>query len=160
MVQDTTVLYMLVGVPGSGKTTLANQIPNSVVWSSDAIREELYDDVNNTTNHTTTFEVMHERIFNDLSKGINVVYDATNTHAYLRRKFLYSLRNRFTKVTTVCICMDTDIETCKRWNFLRDRKVPVEVIYRMHNKFDAPSMKEGWDAIVSSTVFKRFMGIC
>ena len=38
MAEKKPTFYMMVGVPGSGKTTYARQIPNATVLSSDDIR--------------------------------------------------------------------------------------------------------------------------
>ena len=53
-------LYVLVGLPGSGKTTLAKDIANINIKakhiSSDAIRAELFGDENNQENNSLVFE--------------------------------------------------------------------------------------------------------
>ena len=41
MAEKKPTFYMMVGVPGSGKTTYARQIPNATVLSSDDIRAEI-----------------------------------------------------------------------------------------------------------------------
>lgn len=43
------MFYMMVGLPGSGKSFTAESIPNAVVHSSDAIRAEVLGDENDQT---------------------------------------------------------------------------------------------------------------
>ena len=77
-----TKLILLVGVPGSGKTTYAKRLvretPNTTHVSSDAIRKELYGDESVQQNPRIVFEVMHKRTIEFLKAGANVVFDATN----------------------------------------------------------------------------------
>ena len=74
---------MLCGIPGSGKSTYAEQFNrlshNSyMILSSDKIREELLGSAEDQSNNALIFKTMHERALMALDKGINVIYDATN----------------------------------------------------------------------------------
>ena len=72
------ILSMLVGLPGSGKSTYSKTQKDFVIHSSDALREELYGDENCQDNNTDLFAILHSRIKTDLIDGKNVIYDATN----------------------------------------------------------------------------------
>ena len=59
-------LYVLVGLSGSGKSTLAAQLAesdeNTVIVSSDAIREELTGKIEDQSRNNEVFEIFHQRI--------------------------------------------------------------------------------------------------
>lgn len=75
------VLVMMVGLPASGKSTIAYNLAkenNYIVFSSDALREELYLDINDQTHNHELFVELHKRIKTALKEGNNVIYDACN----------------------------------------------------------------------------------
>ena len=76
------ILYFLVGIPGSGKSTwgenFAKTICNTVYISSDQLRIEMYNNVNDIEHTGLVFEEMKKRTKENLKNGKNVVYDATN----------------------------------------------------------------------------------
>ena len=78
MAEKKPTFYMMVGVPCSGKTTYARQIPNATVLSSDDIRAEIGVDGGDKKMHKQVFDILHDRTKEALSAGIDVVYDATN----------------------------------------------------------------------------------
>lgn len=137
---------MLVGLPGSGKSTLIEkEYTNYCVHSSDAIREELSGDVNNQDINKQVFEVLHKRVKEDLSNGKNVVYDATNISWKRRKAFLQELSS--IPCWKNCVIMATPFEMCVERNKARERTVPYFVIERMYKNFDIPWYNEGWDVI-------------
>lgn len=141
-----TMFIMLVGLPGSGKSTYAEkQFPTFKIHSSDAIREELSGDVNNQSINELVFKTLHKRVKDDLTAGKDVIYDATNLNWKRRKEFLKEL-NKIDCFKS-CILVATPIETCLSRNAKRDRKVPKEVIDRMYRNFDIPWYNEGWDSI-------------
>jgi len=149
------VFYMMVGLPGSGKTTMARSIDDSLpfapklcIHSSDAIRLEVLGDENDQTQQELVFDTLHKRVFEDLRAGNDVVYDATNISYKHRRSFLHRLRGlHIADLRTVCVFMATPYETCLAYNRSRERVVPESVIADMYRRFDVPMMAEGWDEI-------------
>ena len=138
---------MVVGLPGSGKSTYIEKYYSEyVVHSSDAIREELSGDVNNQDINKQVFDTLHKRVKADLAAGRNVVYDATNTNWKRRKAFLQELGCY--KCYKECIILATPFELCVQRNSLRDRVVPYYVIERMYKNFDIPWYNEGWNSIV------------
>ena len=85
-------LYILIGIPCSGKTSYANKHfnkPNTVVVSSDEIRKDLmgiYEYYEKT--NKLVFDNAKCMIKEGLSKGFNVVFDATNTNSKNRKPIL------------------------------------------------------------------------
>lgn len=142
------MFYMMVGLPGSGKSFTAESIPNAVVHSSDAIRAEVLGDENDQTQQDLVFQTLHKRVLQDLVDGKDVVYDATNINYKRRIGFLNRVRALHKHdLRTVCLFMATPYEVCLERNNNRERSVPESVIQRMYFKFDVPMMAEGWDEI-------------
>lgn len=139
-------LVMLIGLPASGKSTLANQykVLNYNIYSSDAIREELGGSETNQNINQLVFTTLHKRIKADLAAGISCVYDATNISYKRRMAFLRDLN-------VICfkkaIVVATPYEVCLLQNQKRERKVPEFVIERMYRNFDMPYYYEGWHEI-------------
>ena len=74
---DRPKLIILVGIPGSGKTTYANNYmvlnSNTIHLSSDAIRKELYGDENIQGDPAEVFSLMQKRAVEALNDGYNVI---------------------------------------------------------------------------------------
>ena len=149
--------YMMVGIPGSGKSFFAERVHNAVVHSSDAIRAEVLGDENDQTKQELVFQTLHERVFRELADGKNVVYDATNINYKRRMAFLQQINAmRIPSLWTVCVFMAVPYETCIERNNNRERSVPEAVIHKMYKKFDIPMKAEGWDEILVVDSEDRF----
>lgn len=139
--------YMMVGLPGSGKTTFAHNIEKgAVVISSDIIRKELWGSEEKQGDNKIVFEELEKRVMENLAADKSVVYDATNIKAKKRKDFLYRLR-KIPNVNTVCMLMSVPYEQCLERNNERGRVVPEEVIERMYMNFEIPQIREGWNQI-------------
>lgn len=138
-------LIMLIGLPGSGKSTFAQKFKDAFkIHSSDSLRLELYGSESNNDYNNALFEELHRRILRDLKDGNNVVYDATNLSKKRRRAFLKNLNIPCTKI---CFVIAEDFKTCVEQNDSRERIVPHEVIERMRRNYNPPWYEEGWDDI-------------
>lgn len=135
---------MLVGLPGSGKSTFAETL-GYTIFSSDKLRKELWGDESIQGDKTELFTELHRRIKEALKNGEDCVYDATNINAKRRTAFLNEIKN--IKCEKICATIITDFDLCVQRNEHRDRKVPYEVIRRMYLTFDIPQFREGWDDI-------------
>ena len=143
-----TEMIMLVGLPGSGKSTWASDfVKDSSMYkihSSDALRQELLNDVNDQSSNTKIFENLHRRIIEDLKSGVSVIYDATNLNKKRRIGFLRTLPRY---VVTKCILFLTPVETCIKNDSKRERQVGEKVILNMRKKFCPPHWHEGFNYI-------------
>ena len=88
-------LTILVGISASGKSTKAKGLAidhKAIIVSSDGIRGEL-GDVQDQSNNPIIFRIFHQRIKDNLSKGINVIADATNITIKSRRSIVECVKN-------------------------------------------------------------------
>ena len=116
-------ITMMIGIPASGKSTIAKSIPGVYVCP-DEIRKELYGDISIQGNPVEVFGVAEERIRSAIANGNDVVYDATNTTKY-RPDTITEFRNYgATEVNGVFV--NTPFEVCVARNAKRsDRSEPV-----------------------------------
>ena len=144
---------MLCGLPASGKTTLAKQLAkteNAVVLSSDDLRVEMFGDVSHQEDNNEIFEEMNERTNELLSKGQNVIYDATN----LNRKRRKHLINYVIKANEkIVYYLNNSLTTILYRNSIRkERIVPNKIIERMYKTLQIPVKNEGWDDVIFTGV--------
>lgn len=142
------VLYMFVGLPGSGKSNYTRKLAKKTgasVHSSDNIRKELYGDERIQGDGNAVFNILHSRVKEDLREGKSTIYDAYNISYKRRMAFLQELNNIPCK--KVCVFVATPFEKCLENNAKRERHVPIEVIKNMLKHFDTPSYFEGWNEI-------------
>lgn len=139
---------MLVGLPGSGKSTYAQTLNEThSIHSSDAIREELFGDANENSKECNekVFNTLHERVKQNLRDGRNVVYDATNLNRKRRIAFLKEIKS--IDCTKKCIVIAAPFFLCSMNNKARYRVVPHHVMERMYKSFQPPYYNEGWDEL-------------
>lgn len=144
---NVPIMYMLIGLPGSGKTHLTrNELSGIDIHSSDSIRQELTGDPTRQDVNAKVFEILHKRVINSLSRGESCVYDATNISWKYRKSFLQQLN--MIECRKVAVVLATPFEVCVERNNSRERKVPYDVLLRMYKNFDIPYYNEGWDEII------------
>lgn len=132
-----------IGISGSGKSRWINSLNDSnyVVISPDQIRKELTGSISNQSLNNEVFAIAHKRIINTLNKGMSVIFDATNTVSYHRRKLLYILKdvvivdfNAYAKL------FDVEPDICKERvkndikNNIDRSNVPSDVINRQYQQ--------------------------
>jgi predicted kinase len=144
---------MMVGLPASGKTTLAKQlakIENAVVLSSDDLRVEMYGDINHQDNNNELFDEMNKRANDLLSKGQNVIYDATNLNRKRRKHLINHLIKADEKIVYY---LNNSLATIMYRNSMRkERIIPNEVIERMYKTLQIPVKNEGWNEVIFTGV--------
>lgn len=144
---------MIVGLPGSGKSTKAQEICGRytaigtpcAIFSSDKIREELFGDVNDQEHNSDVFDTLNRRAIEALRNGTTVIYDATNLNYRRRKDFLGRIND--IDCDKVCEFMAVPFKMCCQRNDERDRSVPRDVMERMYEGIHIPYYYEGWDEI-------------
>lgn len=138
-------LNILIGIPGSGKTTLAKSklFENCVYLSSDEIRKELYG-FESQEHNDEVFNLLHKRLFSYLEKGNSVVYDATNL-SRKKRKNVIEQAKKYAKVNAYLMC--TPIAKILERGMGRKRKIPWDKLEEMIKTIQCPMYYEGFDNI-------------
>lgn len=138
-------MMMLVGLPGSGKSTYAHQLIGGKIFSSDRLREEMFGDATDQSHNHEVFQELHKRIKEHLRRGNSAIYDACNISSKRRRAFLNELKN--IECVKRCVIIATPYGQCLANNGKRESPVPEHVIERMYRNWDTPYWFEGWDEI-------------
>ena len=125
------------GLSGSGKSTVAAQIAenneNTVIVSSDAIREELTGNYEDQEHNEEVFKIFHDRIRKNLENKKNVVADATNLTMKSRRAIMMKVNGL--DINKVCIIIPKPFEQCKEDNLHREHPVPEAVLDKQIRRF-------------------------
>lgn len=144
-------LIVLVGLPGSGKSTWARRLGAAVI-SSDDMRYLLADDANDQTIHDRVFPAVRYLLRHrlELRRPVSCI-DATNLtrkerRSYLRLGEMYGCR-------VDAVFFDTPVSLCQARNRGRSRVVPDEVIEMLAGRLTVPTLSEGFGSvtIVSAT---------
>ena len=141
-------LTVLVGIPGSGKSTWARDFGGrAIIVSTDQIREEFWGDASDQRNPKKVFEYAYAVTKCALADGHNVIFDATNLTKKTRARLLEETK-RFTNEKYAIVFM-TPFDTCMRRNAARARVVPENVLEAMLRKLETPTEDEGFDKIIT-----------
>lgn len=157
--EDKNFLILMIGIPGSGKSTFAKQIffedaktkahHYPVILSSDEIRKEILGNEEDQTNNAHVFQVLRQRVVASLKQGEDVVVDATNITKRERATYIKLAKNLDNPPKILAAILDTEyIETLRR-NNQRERVVPEDVIARMRKRYQKPTKEEGFDEIIT-----------
>lgn len=150
-------LYMMIGVPGSGKSTwIANQNfdwNKTMVLSTDAHIErraasqgKTYSDVFQDEIKAATAE-MNGNLKHALSKGMDIVWDQTNLNAKARQGKLDKIPSTYRKVAVFFTTPDAD-EHKRRLGNRPGKVIPANVMMGMASQLQSPTAEEGFDEVI------------
>jgi predicted kinase len=110
------ILYMMLGIPGSGKTSVSEYIADitkAVHISSDQFRKHMFDNPENITEteHDQIYSMLDYIATQILKSGKSVIYDA-NLNQYVHRQEKYAICAR-TGAAPKLIWVKTDKEIAR-----------------------------------------------
>ena len=140
-------IILLVGVPGSGKTTLAAKIAQKgfTVMNADSIRQELYGNAVEQGDQAAVFKIFFERMEKCMQDGMDLIIDNTNANP-MHRKQILDRAKKFAYGDVQLWFMDTPLTVCIARNKNRERVVSEEIVSKMHmtlSRGGRPSREEG-----------------
>ena len=138
-------IVVLVGLPGSGKSTWLART-GAAGLSSDAVRRLLADDETDQTIHTPVFQTIRYLLEQRLAIGRPVTYiDATNLTPEERRPYVEIARAHGCEIEAVFF--DVPLQVCLERNARRHRVVPEEALAKMAAKLVPPLVDEGFGKV-------------
>lgn len=144
---------MMVGLPGSGKSTFAKKLVNGASENEmihlclDDIYKERWRREQLPDRNAAVYENMAQRAVDALEQGVDVVYDCTGLNRRDRLSILGKLPADTEKIALV---ITTPVAVCKERNNTRECVVPEDVIDHMAKLMSLPAFEDGWDKIHES----------
>ena len=138
------VIFVLCGLPGSGKTTLSRSLAEQhdvTLHAFDALPGAF-----SPSRCEAVRAQMWADIAEDLRAGRNVVCDDVHTLLKWRKGLLSATEG--IPCEKVLVVMDTPLDECLRRNASRERQLPDFVVKAIAQKFEPPTLDDGWDKII------------
>ncbi len=134
-------LHILVGPAGSGKSSWArDHLQHTVIVSSDRMRRELTGDPSDQSQNYLVFQRCMDRVREELHRGREVTFDATNYSAKLRTMPLQA--GRWSGAEILGYLFDVPLDHSLLRNRRRGRSVPERIIRRHYRLLDLPALYE------------------
>lgn len=152
--KDTTITFMI-GPPGVGKSTYISKEGMKNVLSRDDILMaqgkkmglSSYNEIFSKVDQKLVNRELQSQFKKFIQDGKDFVIDMTLMNRKSRAKFLSQIPKHYKKVA---IAFETNLELLKKRNKMRanqGKDLPVSVLQRMLDNYEAPSENEGFDDI-------------
>jgi predicted kinase len=138
-------IVVLVGLPGSGKTTYLQNL-GAEALSSDAIRKLLLDDETDQRANDRVFQTLRYLLRHRLALGRPLTYiDATSLTPDERRPYVGIGQSFGCEIEAVFF--DIPLDVCRERNARRHRVVPEEAMEHLAARLTPPAAEEGFSRI-------------
>jgi len=151
-------LYMLIGVPGAGKSTwLAKQAFNQNdirIISTDNIIEQRAHEQGKTYSEVFQKEIkgathqMNRELKQAIADGANIVWDQTNLTKKSRAGKLAGIPEPYRKVAVFFTTPD-DSELKRRLASRPGKTIPINIIMGMKSQLERPGIDEGFVEVIN-----------
>ena len=142
------MLIVLCGIPGSGKTTLSEELAKK--YNANIYHFDEYPGAHHPQKADQAHRQMWSDIAQDLKNGNNVVCDDLHTKKIWRSNILNSLKDKECK--KILVVLDTKLDECLKRNSNRKHKLPDFILHDLFRKYEHPSLDEGWDEIIRGDI--------
>ena len=147
---DKNTAFIMIGPPGSGKTTIAKEMLESFdsidYISRDEIRFGLMEEGDEYfANEYQVYRRFIYEILKSLNEGRNVIIDATHLNRGSRQKLFNAIHIDKNKTKVIGLWMRTPLEVCIERNETRKGTrayVPEPNLRKMFFRMEAPSYTE------------------
>lgn len=149
-------LIVMVGLPGSGKSTEAKKLKDLYsisfdkveIFSSDTYREKILGNENDQSDNQKVFDTLYRdmKAFLESDSNVLAIFDATNVTVKSRKK-IFEILPKDKKIEVVAQVVNTPYATCIDWDNKRDRKVGKDVVTKFYKQYQHPQKFEGFDYI-------------
>ena len=156
MSRERPIVFVMVGLPGAGKSSAIEKLNAPFFVSSDWQVERLAKKLGKTYNEAFS-EVIAEataEMNRDVSfmyqSGTSFVWDQTNLTVKKRASILRGVPKNYIKTA---VFINTPLELAIERNKNRDRTIPEEIIHSMSKHLVKPELEEGFDHVIEFDAF-------
>ena len=153
ILSDKRKLYILIGIPGSGKTYYAEHFlmdVNTIIVSTDEIRKETFGTYSfSISTNNLIINTAKQRIEKGLAENQNIIFDATNINKRNRNSII-KIGKKY-NATVIAIVFKTSLSLCIYRNRQRtlERRVPEDKLILMADfNSNIDKSEEGFDSVV------------
>ena len=129
-------LYVMCGVPGSGKSTFSRKLAEEK-----ELERFSFDEMK-----CFRLEDFMRPAIKAMQEGKSVILDTTNLRVNIRKKVLQAVKDISCK--KVVVYMDTSLEQCLYRNAHREARLQDCIVESTYRSLQKPTPDEGWDEII------------
>lgn len=140
---------ILIGLPGSGKSTFAEKyLTMCKVFSTDKYREKFTGSVEDQSQNKRVFKTIYEDMQSALEQGLNIAFDATNVTKKERAEFIEMVRPY--EYNIIGIVFHTNPDICAKRVEQRGWNVDSNaLINKFQRRYVEPTLVEGFNTLIN-----------
>ena len=150
------ILYVLVGLPGSGKSTWTRAINKdgsfTIVSSEKHARSQglTYSDVFDAYSKTATV-LMNQKFKEAVANNDNIIWDQTNMTAKKRKNILMQIPKNYKKIAVVFKIDEAELQArLDKRSKDEGKTIPPFVMTSMARSFEMPTKAEGFNEVIQA----------